>query len=1061
MSANPPGERPGRGAVRRPPEPPQDVSRHPIPSSRVVPQFADQPPGPPPRKPEYPPASTPPQSPARRRGCSPLILYAAAIMLPLVILALFLPPISLLTRFPQEHDESQTTPTPVGLQPVTVGGLVFLPLSPESPSIESGGLSISAQPKALTNAFAVHVETLPPADYLAGNFPPQGWYCDSQIPANHSLASPVYSLSQTGTPPAAFTLRITAEATANIDPAALEMHLWNATTRAWEFYAAGADANGTLTVESSYLPRCVVLLRQAGSARHVGVTLAVTDTFSADIAANARLYPGSLHPTATGALQVILAPGFETGQGYDVIPLISNYDDPDVVDIGTVERILESAALRSEHARQIAAFVLSDSGYSGAAVDYRDISPSRRDDYTAFVRELSALLHSQDRMLTVVLPSPAYNSESQTWNTGAYDWGALGRAADEVVITMPIDPRAYAPGATVDTLLGWATTQISRGNLLMGLSALSVEELRDGAKTLTSFDKAISYLGNIQVEDAASQVVDTLRTGESATAQLAPSAGLQIETGYDAVSQAHYIRYLDTSGTTLRTMWLTDEATLYARAELAEAHQIDGIYVSGALSAAAMPGLQTALLGYRLNQPVEETRTELLVDWVLRQGDAEIAQQTLPFDTPFAFITGEETGVLTCEARLHGRLVASQTITIAPPAATPTPTPEPTATARPTETPVPTDLPAASETPVPTDLPPTVETPVVEASATPEVIPLPTSPAPTATESGALTLDGPLPTVDPVILAAVSLGTTFEAGVHIAEPGPALIQANQAHLTWIKLKVTYRIGSTPGAQQRNIEDLQASGFKVLLSVTGDPDEFAAIARADYIAEYAAYVGGLALSGVDGIEIWEAMNMQMLPAEYVQLLAYSYVAIKTANPGTMVITGALLPTASAASPDQSDSVYYDELAAAGAAQYADCIGEEYLLGTVSPASTNGDPRGKNPVYYLPSATDRALHAFGQVRQVCYTRFGYLAPEGYPPLPEGYTWAQATTAAQQAQWLSEAIQLSREGSQIRMLIIWTLEAAAFPADSPDAGYAIIRPDGTCPACDALEKLLRPAS
>ena len=68
------------------------------------------------------------------------------------------------------------------------------------------------------------------------------------------------------------------------------------------------------------------------------------------------------------------------------------------------------------------------------------------------------------------------------------------------------------------------------------------------------------------------------------------------------------------------------------------------------------------------------------------------------------------------------------------------------------------------------------------------------------------------------------------------------------------------------------------------------------------------------------------------------------------------------------------------------------------------------------------------------------------------------AQATTAAQQAQWIADAIRLSQEGTQVRLVIIWSLDAAYFGGGSPEAGYAIIRPDGTCPACDLIEPLLK---
>ncbi len=95
------------------------------------------------------------------------------------------------------------------------------------------------------------------------------------------------------------------------------------------------------------------------------------------------------------------------------------------------------------------------------------------------------------------------------------------------------------------------------------------------------------------------------------------------------------------------------------------------------------------------------------------------------------------------------------------------------------------------------------------------------------------------------------------------------------------------------------------------------------------------------------------------------------------------------------------------------KFADCIGTQYVLGTVPPASTSGDPRGDSPIYYLSRASDGPRAAAGGVLPVCYTRLGYLSPEGYPPLPEDYAWAQNITAAQQAQWLADAIRLAHGG------------------------------------------------
>jgi hypothetical protein len=264
--------------------------------------------------------------------------------------------------------------------------------------------------------------------------------------------------------------------------------------------------------------------------------------------------------------------------------------------------------------------------------------------------------------------------------------------------------------------------------------------------------------------------------------------------------------------------------------------------------------------------------------------------------------------------------------------------------------------------------------------------------------------------------------------------------------------------------------MQANGFKVLLSVTGDPAELAQSGLDAYAVQYAAYVGGLAALGVDGIEIWQEMNTasawpagQIDPAQYTRLLALSFDAIKTAHVNTMVITGGLTPLNAVGDAARSadfwnDDLYYAGMAEAGAAQFADCIGVHYLQGAVAPDAASGDPRGDDPIYHLPTVTDRAYNAFGQTLPVCLTQLGYLSPEGLGPLPAGYEWAAMTTTAQQAQWLTGAVRLGQESSgKVRLLIVWNMDATAYDARNVAAGYAILRLGGACPACELLTPLL----
>ncbi len=94
-----------------------------------------------------------------------------------------------------------------------------------------------------------------------------------------------------------------------------------------------------------------------------------------------------------------------------------------------------------------------------------------------------------------------------------------------------------------------------------------------------------------------------------------------------------------------------------------------------------------------------------------------------------------------------------------------------------------------------------------------------------------------------------------------------------------------------------------------------------------------------------------------------------------------------------------------------------------------------------------------NAFG--RKVCFTELGYLSPEGYPSLSStapSFAWAENTTVAQQAAWLAEAAAISINSGKVRLMIVFNVDFDYYGAD-PQAGYAIIRKGGGCPACDTL--------
>jgi hypothetical protein len=154
---------------------------------------------------------------------------------------------------------------------------------------------------------------------------------------------------------------------------------------------------------------------------------------------------------------------------------------------------------------------------------------------------------------------------------------------------------------------------------------------------------------------------------------------------------------------------------------------------------------------------------------------------------------------------------------------------------------------------------------------------------------------------------------------------------------------------------------------------------------------------------------------------------------------------------------NDDVYYQGMADAGAGQYLDCVGVHYNEGIVSPTQSSGDPRPYYPTRYFMPMLERAVGPFSG-KPACFTELGYLSPEGYGPLPGNFAWAQNTTVAQQAQWLADAAVLAAQSGKVRLMIIFNVDITTWTATDPQAGYAMIRPGGSCPACDKLGAVLK---
>lgn len=301
--------------------------------------------------------------------------------------------------------------------------------------------------------------------------------------------------------------------------------------------------------------------------------------------------------------------------------------------------------------------------------------------------------------------------------------------------------------------------------------------------------------------------------------------------------------------------------------------------------------------------------------------------------------------------------------------------------------------------------------------------------------------------------------------LHFGEAAKAAMRS--AGMSWVKWQIPYDGSGDLTVARHRIRVSQQAGFRALLSVTGEKHALAAGGDA-YLDRYAAFLGDVARLGADAIEVWNEMNLdrewpagQIDPRRYAVMLQKAYRAIKAANSRTMVITGAPAPTgaegAFGLARVWNDDRYYQGMADAGVANFADCIGVHYNEGVLPPRARSGDPRRDDyPTRYLPAMLERVAQPFRNYSiPMCLTEIGYLSPEGYGRLPDAFSWAANTSAREQAQWLAEAIGVAADfrAMPVELLIVWNIDFDNYGAHDPQAGYAIIRPDGRCPACNAI--------
>ncbi|MBI3732636.1 MAG: hypothetical protein HY259_04150, partial [Chloroflexi bacterium] len=525
---------------------------------------------------------SPDPSPSRRtafRRSRALGLLISFVIIPaLLVLALVLPPISLPERiFDADYRAISRSGT-------------------DLPSQDGARLSVPPEGMAkVAGVTKLKLDNIARTAFTEGKAGDEMAKALAAFPPNLDLKSPVYQFSLKGNAPSQAVF--SAPILNNTDPlTTLDFYSWDGTR--WEYLPGRFFDDDTGEASLTALPKAIAIAQ----------TKPVPPVISAEMAAAVDLPKlaqdtlAELNPLGV----TVKDDGSLTGQPLRVssaqttivIPTISNLDTTSTsagtpaVRADIVGKVLATDSARQAHVRAIADFAVQNL-LPGVDIYYAGLKTDLRPYFTQFVRELAAELHARGKLLTVSVPPPVPISAGD-WDTGAYDWQAIGQLADSLKIPAVIAPNAYQPNGLMDSLLRWTVARVNRYKVQVLLDTQPQDRVNNQSAPRTYEDTLRALVGKIKVEGLSRSY---------ATPQQDVKLLVSVADGFngfqrDDVTKAYSYTYKDETGR-LHTVSLETPESVAFKMALVSRYNLRGVAFRGLLSAGADASLWSAIAQYR------------------------------------------------------------------------------------------------------------------------------------------------------------------------------------------------------------------------------------------------------------------------------------------------------------------------------------------------------------------------------------------------------------------------------------------------------------------------------
>jgi uncharacterized protein YraI len=522
----------------------------------------------------------------------------------LLVAVLLLPPVSLLDRL-------QTfTYTRIGVN----GGAITDP----------DGTIVNFPAEGIISSFRAQIKSTPRTDFVEGQAGNELYEAAQNMPENLVAKSPVYHVDIRGREPvqAVVTVPIPND---SMPYETLSVYEW--TGAGWQHVPATVlAAEDKIEARLDYVPQDFMVVQTTPSVPSVTM----------DLGLNAQLPEGaSVTNVAQSGLRLRGDGGLD-GQAPpntgNTMPVVTNVEDQ-TVRTDLVNNLLADPGLLDNQLITLEQLVVAN-GYPGLIVDYRgvDALPSARADYAEFIGQVAERLHAANKTLAVRVEAAAPVS-AEEWNTGGYDWRALGQVVDKLIIPAPVDPRAYAPGGEMEQLLAFATDEVDRSKITVELPGQSVERAGNYL-LLKGYQEALGpLLGSIQAE-----------SGDAGTVGISlDNPRLQGQVQWDDNLGIYSYTYTDDQGLQ-RTVYIESAGSIGRKLEMLRKYNVSSVNLQMPPNGDVDPAMGDVLKNFQMGLPTASSaQGQMAVSYKVKDAQGNvIAEQIRPLDSTRIELTPEQ-----------------------------------------------------------------------------------------------------------------------------------------------------------------------------------------------------------------------------------------------------------------------------------------------------------------------------------------------------------------------------------------------------------------------------------